>query len=60
VVLHDGRVTTTGPPSAVLTPDLVADVFGLRCRVVPDPVTGTPAVFPESSRPRPTGSVCDG
>jgi iron complex transport system ATP-binding protein len=55
VVLSDGHVARTGHPSAVLTPDLVADVFGLRCRVVPDPVTGTPAVFPEPSRPRPTG-----
>ncbi|GHJ07032.1 ABC transporter [Micromonospora humidisoli] len=57
VVLRDGQVVTTGRPATVLTPDLVADVFGLRCRIVPDPVTGTPAVFPESSRPHPTGPV---
>ncbi|QDY07977.1 ABC transporter ATP-binding protein [Micromonospora sp. HM134] len=57
VVLRHGQVTTTGHPSAVLTPDLVADVFGLRCRIVPDPVTGTPAVFPESSRPHPSSPV---
>ncbi|MFE7870470.1 ABC transporter ATP-binding protein [Micromonospora humida] len=54
VVLRDGQVATTGHPSTALTPDLVADVFGLRCRIVPDPVTGTPAVFPESARPHPT------
>ncbi|MEV5820564.1 ABC transporter ATP-binding protein [Micromonospora harpali] len=57
VVLRDGHVAETGHPSTVLTPDLVADVFGLRCRIVPDPVTGTPAVFPEPSRPHPTGSA---
>ncbi|MBM7075394.1 ABC transporter ATP-binding protein [Micromonospora humida] len=54
VVLRDGQVATTGHPSTALTPDLVADVFGLRCRIVPDPVTGTPAVFPESARTHPT------
>ncbi|RIV40737.1 ABC transporter ATP-binding protein [Micromonospora radicis] len=54
VVLHDGSVTDTGHPSTVLTPNLVADVFGLRCRIVPDPVTGTPAVFPEPTRPHPS------
>jgi hypothetical protein len=35
VVLRDGRVATTGHPSTVLTPDLVADVFGLRRRSCP-------------------------
>ncbi|MFF0821854.1 MULTISPECIES: ABC transporter ATP-binding protein [Micromonospora] len=57
VVLRGGHVAETGHPATVLTPDLVADVFGLRCRIVPDPVTGTPAVFPEPSRPHPTGSA---
>ena len=35
-----------GPPAEVLTSDLVEQVFGLRCLVVPDPVAGTPQVVP--------------
>jgi iron complex transport system ATP-binding protein len=30
----------------VLTADLVEDVFGLPCVVVPDPETGTPLIVP--------------
>ncbi|MFI5532909.1 ABC transporter ATP-binding protein [Kitasatospora sp. NPDC051853] len=40
----DGTVAAEGAPAAVLTAELVERVFGLRCRVVPDPETGTPMV----------------
>jgi iron complex transport system ATP-binding protein len=33
VVLHEGRVAADGPPGAVLTPDLVARVFGVRVQL---------------------------
>ncbi|WP_084350956.1 ABC transporter ATP-binding protein [Millisia brevis] len=46
IVMKDGRIVTTGAPAEVITTDLVRDVFDLRCVVAPDPVTGTPAVFP--------------
>lgn len=32
--------------TTVVTEDLVHEVFGLRCMVVPDPVTGTPSIVP--------------
>jgi len=35
-----------GPPSEIVTAELVEEVFGLRCLVVPDPVAGTPSVVP--------------
>ncbi|MNJ04089.1 putative siderophore transport system ATP-binding protein YusV [compost metagenome] len=35
-----------GAPRDVVTPELVADVFGLQAQVVPDPVSGTPLVVP--------------
>ena len=35
-----------GAPAEVVTAELVEEVFGLRCLVVPDPVTGTPLVVP--------------
>lgn len=46
IVMKAGRIVTTGTPSEVITAELVHDVFDLRCIVSPDPVTGTPAVFP--------------
>ena len=46
VALKRGRVVAQGDPREVVTPGLVADVFGLEARVVPDPVTGTPLVVP--------------
>ena len=46
VALKQGRVVAAGPPAQVVTEAVVEDVFGLRCRVVPDPVSGTPLVVP--------------
>ena len=46
VALKHGRVVAAGPPAEVVTEAVVEDVFGLRCRVVPDPVAGTPLVVP--------------
>ncbi len=46
VALKRGRVAAAGPPEEVVTEAVVEDVFGLRCRVVPDPVSGTPLVVP--------------
>jgi iron complex transport system ATP-binding protein len=47
VVIGDGGVLADGAPHDVLEPDLLARAFGLRARVIPDPVTGTPLVLPE-------------
>jgi len=46
IAMKDGRVVAEGPPSEVVTAELVEEVFGLRCLVVPDPVVGTPQVVP--------------
>jgi iron complex transport system ATP-binding protein len=32
VVLHEGRLRAAGPPEAVLTPDLLFEVFGVRAK----------------------------
>ncbi|ALE76433.1 ABC-type Fe3+-siderophore transport system, ATPase component [Pseudonocardia sp. Ae168_Ps1] len=50
VVMREGRVVTAGPPHEVITAELIDEVFGLRCLVVPDPVTGTPTVVPLDPR----------
>jgi iron complex transport system ATP-binding protein len=39
-------VVAEGPPGAVVSEEVVREVFGLDCRVVPDPVCGTPLVVP--------------
>jgi len=46
VVMRDGAVRALGHPNEVLTEDLVAEAFGLRARIVPDPVCGSPMVVP--------------
>ncbi|WP_327031918.1 ABC transporter ATP-binding protein [Micromonospora ureilytica] len=46
VAMRDGAVVAAGPPREILTADLVRDVFGLACVVVPCPVTGAPLVVP--------------
>jgi iron complex transport system ATP-binding protein len=44
--MKDGRVVAEGRPGDVVTAELVADVFGLRARIIEDPETGTPLVIP--------------
>jgi len=35
VVLHEGRLRAAGPPEAVLTPELLFEVFGVRAKQTP-------------------------
>ena len=44
VVLKDGRVRASGPPLEVLTPEFVAEVFGVRAHIGPHPLTGRPHI----------------
>ncbi|MCD0450634.1 ABC transporter ATP-binding protein [Actinocorallia sp. API 0066] len=46
VVMKAGRIVAEGPPARIIDEDLVDDVFGMRCRVTSDPVSGTPLVIP--------------
>ncbi len=55
IAMGDGRIVAEGPPAQVITEALVADVFGLPCRVVEDPVSGTPLVVPLTRRARQAG-----
>ncbi|GAA2404221.1 ABC transporter ATP-binding protein [Streptomyces glaucosporus] len=51
IAMRDGRVVASGPPAEVVTAELVEEVFGLPCRVIDDPETGTPLVVPAARRP---------
>ncbi|WP_018348693.1 ABC transporter ATP-binding protein [Longispora albida] len=44
----DGTIAAEGPPEEVITAELVDGLFGLPCRIIPDPETGTPMVVPRS------------
>ncbi|MEV1146819.1 ABC transporter ATP-binding protein [Micromonospora sp. NPDC049799] len=51
IAMRSGAVVAAGPPREILTADLVRDVFGLDCVVVPCPVTGAPLVVPGLTSP---------
>jgi iron complex transport system ATP-binding protein len=63
VAMRAGRVVAAGPPTEVVTEELVADVFDLRCAVLEDPLSGAPMIVPfgrhhtRARRPRPAGSA---
>jgi len=46
VAMRDGAIAAEGTPGDVVTDALVESVFGMRCRVVGDPVSHTPMVIP--------------
>jgi iron complex transport system ATP-binding protein len=46
VAMKDGVLVSSGRPEEVLTEQLLADVFDLEARILPDPVVGTPMVVP--------------
>ncbi|MFD1663070.1 ABC transporter ATP-binding protein [Streptomyces caeni] len=58
-VLHAGTVVASGPPREVLTPALVAEVFGVRATVVDHPLTGDPLIAFDHQGPAGTGTAGD-
>ena len=52
VAMREGEVVAAGPPGEVITETCVREVFGMECRVIEDPVTGTPMVIPLGRRAR--------
>ncbi len=50
VAVCDGRIFAEGAPDQIVTEALVREVFKIECRIIDDPVTGTPLVVPESPR----------
>jgi iron complex transport system ATP-binding protein len=50
VAMRDGRIAAQGAPSDIVDAELVERAFGLACRVIADPETGTPLVVPAARR----------
>jgi iron complex transport system ATP-binding protein len=46
IAMRDGAVVAEGEPGEIITAELVHEVFGLPCLVVPCPATGAPMVVP--------------
>ncbi|MGV9858838.1 ABC transporter ATP-binding protein [Gordonia sp. NPDC003425] len=49
-VMTSGRIVAHGTPTEVITEDLLDEAFGLRARVIPDPVFGDPMIVPIGAR----------
>jgi iron complex transport system ATP-binding protein len=46
IAMKRGRIVAEGAVRDVVTENMVKDVFGLDCRVAPDPVSGAPLIIP--------------
>ncbi|MDQ0823609.1 iron complex transport system ATP-binding protein [Arthrobacter sp. V4I6] len=46
IAMKSGRIVAEGAAREVVTENMVKDVFGLDCRVAPDPVSGAPLIIP--------------
>jgi iron-siderophore transport system ATP-binding protein len=52
IAMRAGTIVAQGRPTDVVTADLVREVFGMDCRVISDPETGTPLVVPAGRESR--------
>ncbi|UGT63159.1 ABC transporter ATP-binding protein [Nocardia asteroides] len=50
VVMADGRIVAQGAPAAIVTPELLREVFRLEATVLDDPMSGRPLVVPIGAR----------
>jgi iron complex transport system ATP-binding protein len=50
IAMADGAIVAEGDPTDIVDAEMVQRVFGLRCRVIEDPETGTPLVVPAARR----------
>jgi iron complex transport system ATP-binding protein len=46
IAMADGRIVAEGEPARIVDAELVERVFGMPCRVIEDPESGTPLIVP--------------
>lgn len=46
IAMRGGKVIAEGAPKAIVTPELIEKVYGLKCMIIDDPVSHTPLVVP--------------
>ncbi|MDH2432686.1 ABC transporter ATP-binding protein [Pokkaliibacter sp. MBI-7] len=44
IAMHQGRVVAQGQPAQIVTEELVEQLYGVRCTLLPDPLSGTPVI----------------
>lgn len=44
--MKKGELIAQGAPKDIITPEMMDEVFGLKCTIIEDPVVGTPLVVP--------------
>lgn len=44
--MKNGKLVAEGAPKDILTEDLINEIYGMRCKVIEDPVYGTPYIIP--------------
>ncbi|WP_119396837.1 ABC transporter ATP-binding protein [Pannonibacter phragmitetus] len=47
IAMRGGSIRAEGRPADIMTPELVEDVFGLPCVIIPDPISATPLIVPK-------------
>lgn len=57
VAIKQGSVFAQGSPWEVVTEGMVQEVFGLNCRIIPDPVAGSPMCIPVARRGIPVSAT---
>jgi iron complex transport system ATP-binding protein len=50
VVMHEGRVAALGPPTQIVTDELLAHVFGVALKLRRTPPAGAPFLLPQTHR----------
>lgn len=50
IAMKNGAIAAQGHPRDIVTEELVEEVFNLSCKIIEDPVTGTPLVVPVGKR----------
>ena len=44
IAMHQGRIVASGRPDEIVTSDLVERLYGVRCTLLRDPLSGTPVI----------------
>ncbi|RBO93821.1 ABC transporter ATP-binding protein [Nocardia puris] len=50
IVMRDGRIVAKGGPAAIVSAELLLEVFGLEATVLEDPMSGRPMIVPIGAR----------
>jgi iron complex transport system ATP-binding protein len=56
IAVANGAVAQQGTPHKIVTEELIRKVFGMECRMIADPVSGTPMCIPLGAKARQAGT----